>query len=136
MRGKLLLWVAAAAVAPLLFPGLGCACAHDSGFETDAPAKGGGGGGGGGCGCGHCPAPSNNPEGPKAPPIEKCCCVEAHQMRGVSPEGWAPIVVEAANVDVELPAEIAGERPLRAPLRIAPRDSPPPLFLLNCALLL
>lgn len=125
VQGRLLVWIAAAAVAPLLFPGLGCACAHDAADETT----------GGGGTCDHCPAPSKD-RGPEPQPVEKCCCVEAHQKLGVEPEGWTPISLQTAAVAPEPPPPVNRAEPVRAPLRIAPRDSPPPLYLLTCALLL
>lgn len=126
MRTSILFWIAAAAaVAPLLFPGLGCACAHNAAGEAS-----------GGNACQHCPAPAKDSDGPKPQPIEKCCCVEAHQKRAVEPEGWAPTCLQAPSVAPEPPPPANRPEPVRAEVPIQPRDSPAPLYLLTRALLL
>jgi len=43
MGSKALLWFSLAVISPILFPGLACACAHDSGFKSQAPVEEGGG---------------------------------------------------------------------------------------------
>lgn len=43
MDSKAVLWLVLAAISPILFPGLACACQHDSGFESQAPVEEGGG---------------------------------------------------------------------------------------------